>query len=56
MSGMQHLMHDMQRAVDAYRPRSLQTYENIAATPGKVVHQTPLYQRRNMNRRPKSFC
>ena len=45
MSGMQHLMHDMQRGQLTHTdPDAFKLGENIAATPGKVVHQTPLYQ------------
>ena len=45
MAGMQHLMHDMQRGQLTHTdPDAFKLGENIAATPGKVVHQTPLYQ------------
>lgn len=45
MSGMQHLMADMQRGQLTHTdPEAFRLGENIAATPGKVVHQTPLYQ------------
>ena len=45
MTGMQHLMHDMQRGQLTHTdPDAFKLGENIAATPGKVVHQTPLYQ------------
>ena len=45
MSGMQHLLHDMQRGQLTHTdPNAFRLGENIAATPGKVVHQTPLYQ------------
>jgi polyhydroxyalkanoate synthase subunit PhaC len=45
MAGMQHLMHDMQRGQLTHTdPNAFKLGENIAATPGKVVHQTPLYQ------------
>ncbi len=45
MAGMQHLMHDMQRGQLTHTDSGAFTLgENIAATPGKVVHQTPLYQ------------
>ena len=45
MAGMQHLMHDMQRGQLTHTDRdAFKLGENIAATPGKVVHQTPLYQ------------
>ncbi|MES2781977.1 MAG: alpha/beta fold hydrolase [Pseudomonadota bacterium] len=45
ISGMQHLMQDMQRGQLTHTDSSaFKLGENIAATPGKVVHQTPLYQ------------
>ena len=45
MSGMQHLMQDMQRGQLTHTDSGAFTLgENIAATAGKVVHQTPLYQ------------
>lgn len=45
MAGMQHLMHDMQRGQLTHTdPNAFTLGENIAATPGKVVHQTPIYQ------------
>lgn len=45
MAGMQHLLHDMQRGQLTHTdPNAFRLGENIAATPGKVVHQTPLYQ------------
>ena len=45
MAGMQHLLHDMQRGQLTHTdPDAFTLGENIAATPGKVVHQTPLYQ------------
>lgn len=45
MAGMQHLLHDMQRGQLTHTdPDAFKLGENIAATPGKVVHQTPLYQ------------
>ena len=44
-TGMQHLMEDMQRGQLTHTDSAAFTLgENIAATPGKVVHQTPLYQ------------
>lgn len=44
-AGMQHLMDDMQRGQLTHTDSAAFTLgENIAATPGKVVHQTPLYQ------------
>ncbi|MFN3619140.1 PHA/PHB synthase family protein [Sphingorhabdus sp.] len=45
MSGMQHLMQDLQRGQLTHTDSgAFKLGENIAATPGKVVHQTPLYQ------------
>ena len=45
MSGMQHLIEDMQRGqITHTNPTAFKLGENIAATKGKVVHQTPLYQ------------
>lgn len=44
-TGMQHLMEDMQRGQLTHTDSAAFTLgENIAATPGKVVHQTALYQ------------
>jgi len=44
-AGMQHLMDDLQRGQLTHTDSAAFTLgENIAATPGKVVHQTPLYQ------------
>lgn len=45
MAGMQHMLHDMQRGQLTHTdPDAFRLGENIAATPGKVVYQTPLYQ------------
>jgi polyhydroxyalkanoate synthase subunit PhaC len=45
MAGMQHLMADLQRGQLTHTdPGAFRLGDNIAATPGKVVHQTPLYQ------------
>lgn len=45
MAGMQHMLHDMQRGQLTHTdPEAFKLGENIAATPGKVIHQTPLYQ------------
>ena len=45
ISGMQNLIQDMQRGqVTHTDPTAFKLGENIAATKGKVVHQTPLYQ------------
>jgi len=43
--GMQHLLDDMKRGqLTHVDPGAFRLGENIAATPGKVVHETPLYQ------------
>jgi polyhydroxyalkanoate synthase len=45
MSGMAHLMRDMQQGQMTHTdPGAFELGRNIACTPGKVVHQTPLYQ------------
>ena len=45
ISGMQNLIQDMQRGQITHTdPTAFKLGENIAATEGKVVHQTPLYQ------------
>lgn len=45
VSGMQHLLGDLQRGqLTHVDPDAFRLGENIATTPGKVVHQTPLYQ------------
>jgi polyhydroxyalkanoate synthase subunit PhaC len=45
MSGMAHMMHDLQRMQMTHTdPNAFELGRNIACTPGKVVHQTPLYQ------------
>ncbi len=45
MKGMQQLMADMQRGQLTHTdPNAFELGVNIAATPGKVVHETPLYQ------------
>ena len=45
LSGMQNLIQDMQRGqIKHTDPTAFKLGENIAATKGKVVHQTPLYQ------------
>jgi polyhydroxyalkanoate synthase subunit PhaC len=44
-NGINHLMQDMQRGQLTHTaPNAFRLGENIAATPGKVVHETPLYQ------------
>ncbi len=43
--GMQHLVNDMKRGQLTHTdPNAFRLGENLAATPGKVVHETPLYQ------------
>ncbi len=43
--GMQHLINDMKRGQLTHTdPNAFRLGENLAATPGKVVHETPLYQ------------
>jgi polyhydroxyalkanoate synthase subunit PhaC len=45
LKGLEHLLGDMTRGQMTHVDRSAFTIgENIAATPGKVVHETPLYQ------------
>lgn len=45
MKGMQHLLTDMQRGQLTHTdPHAFRLGENIAATPGKVVHETAIYQ------------
>ena len=45
MSGMQHLAEDLKRGQMTHTdPDAFRLGENIAVTPGKVVHQTALYQ------------
>jgi polyhydroxyalkanoate synthase subunit PhaC len=43
--GMQHLINDMKRGQLTHTdPNAFRLGENLAASPGKVVHETPLYQ------------
>ena len=43
--GMQHLVNDMKRGQLTHTdPDAFRLGENLAASPGKVVHETPLYQ------------
>ena len=43
--GMQHLINDMKRGQLTHTdPNAFRLGENLAATPGKVVHETPLFQ------------
>jgi polyhydroxyalkanoate synthase subunit PhaC len=43
--GFQHLMADMQRGQLTHTdPNAFEVGRNIATTPGKVIHETPLYQ------------
>lgn len=45
LKGLEHLLGDLARGQMTHVDRSAFTIgENIAATPGKVVHETPLYQ------------
>ena len=45
MAGMQHLAEDLKRGQMTHTdPDAFRLGENIAVTPGKVVHQTSLYQ------------
>lgn len=45
LKGLEHLLADMARGQMTHVDRSAFTIgDNIAATPGKVVHETPLYQ------------
>ena len=43
--GMQHLINDLKRGQLTHTdPHAFRLGENLASTPGKVVHETPLYQ------------
>ena len=43
--GMQHLINDLKRGQLTHTdPQAFTLGENLAASPGKVVHETPLYQ------------
>ncbi len=43
--GLEHMLHDLERGQMTHSPETAFVVgENIAATPGKVVHETPLYQ------------
>ncbi len=45
VKGMQHLINDLKRGQLTHTdPNAFRLGENLAATPGKVVHETPLYQ------------
>ncbi len=45
MKGMSHLMRDLQQGQMTHTdPQAFELGRNIACTPGKVVHQGPLYQ------------
>lgn len=45
VKGMQHLINDLKRGQLTHTdPDAFRLGENLAATPGKVVHETPLYQ------------
>jgi polyhydroxyalkanoate synthase len=43
--GLEHMLHDLERGQMTHSPETAFVVgKNIAATPGKVVHETPLYQ------------
>ena len=45
VKGMQHLLADLKQGqLTHVDPQAFKLGENIATTPGKVVHETPLYQ------------
>jgi polyhydroxyalkanoate synthase len=45
VKGMEHLLNDLRNGqLTHVQPGAFTVGENIAATPGKVVHETPLYQ------------
>ncbi len=45
ISGMEHLIADIRRGQLTHSdPEAFRVGENIAITPGKVIHETPLYQ------------
>lgn len=45
VKGMEHLLTDLRRGQLTHTdPNAFRLGENIATTPGKVVHETPLYQ------------
>jgi polyhydroxyalkanoate synthase len=45
VKGMEHLLADLRRGQLTHTdPNAFRLGENIATTPGKVVHETPLYQ------------
>ena len=45
VKGFEHLLGDLKRGqLTHVDPQAFKLGENIAATPGKVVHETPLYQ------------
>ncbi|MDZ4307607.1 MAG: class I poly(R)-hydroxyalkanoic acid synthase [Allopontixanthobacter sp.] len=45
VKGMEHLLSDLERGQLTHTdPAAFQLGRNIATTPGKVVHETPLYQ------------
>ena len=45
VKGFQHLLDDLQRGqLTHVDPQAFRVGENIATAPGKVVHETPLYQ------------
>ncbi|MFO1255455.1 MAG: class I poly(R)-hydroxyalkanoic acid synthase [Sphingomonadaceae bacterium] len=45
VKGLEHLLHDLRQGqLTHVDPNAFRLGENIATTPGKVVHETPLYQ------------
>lgn len=45
VAGMEHLLADVRRGqLTHVDPKAFRLGENLAVTPGKVIHQTPLYQ------------
>ncbi len=45
VKGMEHLLGDLKRGQLTHTdPQAFKLGENIAVTPGKVIHETPLYQ------------
>jgi polyhydroxyalkanoate synthase len=45
VKGFEHLLGDLKRGqLTHVDPEAFKLGENIATTPGKVVHETPLYQ------------
>ena len=45
ISGLGHMLHDLdKKQLTQSDPQAFTVGENLAVTPGKVIHQTPLYQ------------